>query len=853
MLKIRHLLVAGFLLASMKSNACHIEYYTSTGCLNTSGPLTIGAYVAAAGGDTYYQWQFRAPGGSWTYLLNGNRPINGGTFAVSNSSSGPSSSVVPTLTITNPTIVLDNVQFRVVMRVGQAVNSVSITGSTDVYNADDVDPEMTKYLRIRYAADGSCQTTCDDNLLSGSSFATNYGGFEMVSYSNGNFTNNNFAAGRGSSDYDNGGTTAGSFKVMNNPYAAYGYTNGRFAPHSGNYQMIIKGSTDATDRIWYKTVTATAGQQYTFSAWVAGVDATASNVKLYAGSTEIGSVAISSTSVGSWVQVTGTYNVPTSGSIVFSIKNSLAATNGADNFVIDDICLTAIPGITIGDYVWADINRDGIQDGNEDGIAGVTVKLWVDANNDNNADNANPYATATTNAAGAYTFTNVPRGKYFVQFPTTVTGYTGLTTQNAGVEGSNSAANVTTGKSGTHDFNADYLAKDAGYLKNITITGKAFNDPTALIDNTVNGTAISSVSGSALYANLFNAQGFVASTPVAAGAYTFSNLKGNAAYTVAISTVAAVAGNTASSTLPSGWMNTGENIGTGTGSDGTANGLIAVALTDASVANVNFGMQQPPTANVTTLPSQANPGGVSFITVPPTNFGGMDEGGTISAIKITGFPTNATTIKVNGVDYTSATISGAPNVPTNATGQPTQPIAVDPIDGNVSVVIPYKTIDNGGAQSSNTGSVTVPVVVPPDLSPVIIANPSVMNGITNFNITIKVAEVGEGTATSGLITVLVPKDPRISFTYNNGLTTIGSTPVNNANWSLDNSNQFFYIFTSTSVIPASGFSTIGLAAQFNPQSAQGVYVLSSVIKSGSGSEVRTSNNSSSVSLTYFPN
>ncbi|QLH47878.1 MAG: hypothetical protein HWD58_21090 [Bacteroidota bacterium] len=35
----------------------------------------------------------------------------------------------------------------------------------------------------------------------------------------------------------------------------------------------------------------------------------------------------------------------------------------------------------LGDYVWHDVDRDGIQDGNEVGVAGVTVTLYNSTNN----------------------------------------------------------------------------------------------------------------------------------------------------------------------------------------------------------------------------------------------------------------------------------------------------------------------------------------------------------------------------------------------------------------------------------------------------------------------------------------
>lgn len=849
MLKFRHLLLAGVLLASMKTSAHRIEYYTSNGCLTIGQSLVIDAYVVYAPSNTYYQWQFKGSSGGWTYLINGSNSINGTSYTVSNAKGGPIQDNAPALTFSSPDANLDGVQLRCLMRENYYPSSSS-SNSPNIWGGDDENVSETKMLRIRYnATSGACAISCDDNLLTNSNGY--YGGFEQVSYSNQNFSDNNWGSGEGSTNYPvNGGT----FKVKNNPYAAYSsFSSAKFAPHSGNYQMVVNGSCNSADKIWYKTVAVTTGQVYNFSVWVARVDNTSPTIQLKAGSTQIGSAAISA-SIGNWVQVTGTFTATSNTNVTFAILNS-SATTGADNFVLDDICLTAYDPISIGDKVWWDVNRDGAQDAGEPGVNNVTVKLFPDSNNDNIGDNGTtPAATTTTNSSGIYSFTNIAPGKYFVQF-FVPSGYTGFTVQDAAPAGSNSTANVTTGKTGTHDFTADYDKKDAGLLKNLTISGNVYNDASALIDNMVNGSPLSALGATALHVNLFKGTTFVATTPVSGGSYTFSNLAGNTNYNVVISTVAGTAASTPVSTLVAGWMSTGEFVGSGAGNDGTANGQLSVSLATSNISNVNFGMQQPPTANTATLPSQLNPGGASFVAVPATNFGGADPGGgSISFIKLTSFPTNASTLKVNNVNYTSATFATVPNIPTNAAGQPTQPISVDPVDGGISVVIPYQTIDNGGAVSTNTGNVTVPLTVPPDLTPLITATPSVMHGITNFNVTIKVSEIS-GTATSGLITLYVPKDPRITFTYNNTLTTIGSPAVslNNPNWTYTGTNQFFYIFTSTTSIPANGSSTIGFAAQFNPLSAEGVYVLSSVIVSGSGSETKFSNNSSSVSLTYFAN
>ncbi len=73
-----------------------------------------------------------------------------------------------------------------------------------------------------------------------------------------------------------------------------------------------------------------------------------------------------------------------------------------------------IPPATIGDRVWNDIKRNGIQDSGEPGISNVTVKLL---------DNANNIISVTvTDVTGAYFFT-VPAGTYLIQV-IAINGYT---------------------------------------------------------------------------------------------------------------------------------------------------------------------------------------------------------------------------------------------------------------------------------------------------------------------------------------------------------------------------------------------------------------------------------------------
>lgn len=66
---------------------------------------------------------------------------------------------------------------------------------------------------------------------------------------------------------------------------------------------------------------------------------------------------------------------------------------------------------SLGDYVWEDINGDGVQDPDEPGIAGVTLILEGDTDGDGNSDIS---LTTTTDDNGYYSFENLVAGSYVV-------------------------------------------------------------------------------------------------------------------------------------------------------------------------------------------------------------------------------------------------------------------------------------------------------------------------------------------------------------------------------------------------------------------------------------------------------
>ncbi|HDI7435925.1 TPA: carboxypeptidase regulatory-like domain-containing protein, partial [Staphylococcus aureus] len=106
----------------------------------------------------------------------------------------------------------------------------------------------------------------------------------------------------------------------------------------------------------------------------------------------------------------------------------------------------------IGDYVWEDTNKNGIQDQDEKGISGVTVTL--------KDENGNVLKTVTTDADGKYKFTDLDNGNYKVEF-TTPEGYTPTTvTSGSDIEKDSNGLTTTGVING-----ADNMTLDSGFYK----------------------------------------------------------------------------------------------------------------------------------------------------------------------------------------------------------------------------------------------------------------------------------------------------------------------------------------------------------------------------------------------------
>ncbi|WP_432377511.1 SdrD B-like domain-containing protein [Duganella sp. P38] len=205
---------------------------------------------------------------------------------------------------------------------------------------------------------------------------------------------------------------------------------------------------------------------------------------------------------------------------------------------------------SLGDRVWIDSNKNGVQDAGEAGMAGVKVTL-IDANG--NAVGS----PLTTDANGNYLFTNLAPGSYSVQFDKTTlpAGYV-FTTAHAGADGvvdsdadSNGLSNPVVLNSG--DVN---LSVDAGIVATpATIGDRVWEDKNGNGIQDAGDTGISNVT-----VQLKNAAGAVVATTTtdASGNYSFSVDAGT--YSVAV-------------VSPKGYVATLQNAGANEAADSDIN------------------------------------------------------------------------------------------------------------------------------------------------------------------------------------------------------------------------------------------------------------------------------------------
>ena len=362
------------------------------------------------------------------------------------------------------------------------------------------------------------------------------------------------------------------------------------------------------------------------------------------------------------------------------------------NAVLSNTVSAKVYASSIGDKVWFDANRDGVQanDATEPGIDNVTVNLY---------DGAGALvATTTTAGGGLYSFPNLVSGDYVVEVVPPA-GYLVTDKSQGGNTAEDSDIDTTSHKTDTITLGTDQDRTDidAGVYTPV-ISGNVFQDGDGDADVDASTGTISAPDGVQLHATLLDSNGVaIATTPIAAdGSYSFGaadGVRANTNYSVVLATTA----NATASDLPANWNNTGENINSaGAGNDGTDNGLIAVSVATADVPQVDFGINKKPVAQDKTEPSQLNPGGTIQVQVPDLNVTD-EEDGTPTTITIKTLPTNGT-LYYDGTPVTAGQV--IPNFDSNK-------LTVDPDDGNQIITFDYTTTDADNIES-DPATVTMP-------------------------------------------------------------------------------------------------------------------------------------------------
>ncbi|MBR9860656.1 T9SS type A sorting domain-containing protein [bacterium] len=135
------------------------------------------------------------------------------------------------------------------------------------------------------------------------------------------------------------------------------------------------------------------------------------------------------------------------------------------------------------------------------------------------------------------------------------------------------------------------------------LSGMIYDDGDGLVDNVLDGTPIQLLDGNNLYVNLVNSgDSVVRSEPVQAGGYYSFAAVPAGTYSIQTSTEqTSINSVEVDPSLPSLWVNTGENLGLGTGHDGTVDGILTnVVMSTEIVTNAFLAVnKRPESYNVT--------------------------------------------------------------------------------------------------------------------------------------------------------------------------------------------------------------------------------------------------------------
>ncbi len=194
---------------------------------------------------------------------------------------------------------------------------------------------------------------------------------------------------------------------------------------------------------------------------------------------------------------------------------------GDQNLTLD-AGLVPLAGVAVGNYVWIDANRNGIQDATEVGVPGVNAtisKVGGGAVTDV-FGNTLTSTTVATGGDGSYGFTNLAPGQYIVTFNNVPASYSVTTTSSAGSTTANDSNGLTATSRVLASGESD-LTLDLGITPTFALGNRVW------LDSNNNGAVDAGEVGlDGLTVRLLDvAGGTVATTTTAAGGYyLFSGL-----------------------------------------------------------------------------------------------------------------------------------------------------------------------------------------------------------------------------------------------------------------------------------------------------------------------------------------
>ncbi|GAB4018107.1 hypothetical protein GCM10028773_16730 [Spirosoma koreense] len=139
-------------------------------------------------------------------------------------------------------------------------------------------------------------------------------------------------------------------------------------------------------------------------------------------------------------------------------------------------------------------------------------------------------------------------------------------------------------------------------------------------------------------------------------------------------------------------------------------------------------------------------------------------------------------------------------------------------------------------------------VIASDLTPVLYARPTVLNGNALMTVVVDVFEVG-GVPSTGPIRLKISQDSKLSLSLPSSATSVGGRPVNNSVWQLSGPQGGYYTLTTSQTVEADKLLSVGLEGLFQPGATSGKLVVSATLLMDN--EQQMDNNSDADKIDYF--